>query len=198
MSPRQLARRAMTVGRVLVGLAVILAAVLLFIDSRTSEEDAEIAYAQVDATAQRALTLADEILAACEDGTIPAAYAQSCDTAAEVSAEPVPPVMIQEGKQGRRGERGEKGEKGDPCLPSNPECRGPAGTNGTNGTNGTDGGNGTDGDDGPMGPMGPGGPAGPACQPGEAVEPYTWPDGRAGSRCVLPVPPAEPPPADGP
>lgn len=53
----------------------------------------------------------------------------------------------------------------------------------------------TTGEPGPAGPAGPPGPAGGSCLPGEVRQPYVYPDGVGGSRCVVPPPPE---PQEGP
>ena len=180
---------------VFVGLAVLVAAVLLFIDSRESESGEQTANESLAATAERGQTLADQILAACQTGSIPQEYSAACATAADVSAEPVVvagpagetgPQGIQgiQGLRGEKGEKGEPGEKGEKGERGERGERGEAGQQGVAGEAGQDGRDGVDGQPGKDGRDGVDGDSG--CLPGTQPEPYVWPDGRTGSRCVEP------------
>lgn len=109
-----------------------------------------------------------------------------------------------EGPQGPAGERGPVGPPGPPGPPgAEPACnalptrcigpQGPAGEAGPQGAQGEPGAAGPPGETGPAGPAGPQGPPGPAgpagqpCPDGQQMEPYLYPDGRLGSRCVVPL-----------
>lgn len=178
--------------QVLVGVAVVLAALLLFVDSRESEGAEQVAVAEKNATAERGLTLADQILAACQTGSIPADYSAACNTAAEVSQEPVVVVQGDAGAQGAQGLRGEKGEKGEKGDNGDKGDTGEAGKDGEAGQDGQEGEAGQDGADGANGQPGQDGQDGadgdPGCLAGTEPEPYVYPDGRTGSRCVEPEP----------
>lgn len=118
-----------------------------------------------------------------------------CQQAREAAAKPDP------GPQGERGERGPPGPQGPPGPPGpEPTCNalptrcigptGPAGPQGPAGEPGPAGPAGEQGIQGPPGAAGSPGPAGPpggSCENGEVREPYLWPDGRFGSRCVAPA-----------
>lgn len=187
---------------VFVGAAVIVAAVSLFVDSRNSEADEQSANNNLTATAARGQTLADQILAACQTNSIPPQYENACNTAKDVSAQPVVVVPgpagdqgpqgatgaqgIQgaQGLRGEKGERGEKGDKGDKGDQGNDGEKGDPGQDGQNGKAGKDGANGVDGQPGKDGADGRDGD--PGCLAGTQPEPYTYPDGREGSRCVKP------------
>lgn len=123
-----------------VGVALVVASMAMVVALRASRNDVEtvtvqkdIAEAQRDATADQAMTLAEQIAKACQD---PAAAKQlppgSCDQAQQIRSDPVPisgpagsPGL--QGPAGPAGLPGEQGPKGDPGPPGPP---GPAGSQG--------------------------------------------------------------------
>lgn len=86
------------------------------------------------------------------------------------------------GPQGPQGAAGPLGPAGSAGLPGDPGAQGPAGESGPAGPAGPPG------EPGPSGAAGPPGPPGPSCPTGQQLEPYLYPDGRTGSRCVEPPP----------
>lgn len=189
---------------VFVGAAVVVAAVALFVDSRESEAGEQVANDNLTATAARGQTLADQILAACQTGSIPPEYSGACNTAADVSRDPVVVAVPgpagdtgprgvpgAPGAAGLRGEKGEKGEGGEKGDPGNRGEKGDPGEDGQDGKPGQDGADGVDGQPGKDGKDGRDGESG--CLAGTQPEPYVYSDGRSGSRCVEPESESESP-----
>lgn len=182
----------------LVGGAVVVVVILLLGQrAGTTETQRDDLAATNTNLAQGYTNLADAVRGECAAGRLTGPI---CPQAAAVVTSPEV-VAGRQGLQGVRGEAGAQGAQGPqgPMGPMGP--MGPAGKDGTNGvdgkpgrdgvngqdgTNGQDGANGTDG---ARGPEGPAGPPGGTCPDGETRQPYTWPDGVDGSRCVTTPPP---------
>jgi hypothetical protein len=152
-------------------------------------------------------TLAQRVTEACVNGG-PAAVelhrVGACQQAAGIPGPPGAPGAP--GAPGVPGPAGPSGPRGDPGPSGAPGPAGPVGESGPTGPAGSvglqgdPGSQGPAGEPGPAGPAGepgpsgaagPPGPAGPTCPEGQQLEPYVYPDGRTGSRCV--EPPAPPP-----
>lgn len=155
---------------VLVGVALVVAALALMLGLRSSQGQTEVAAAQRDAAASQALSLADQVALACAS---PAARAElpesACVAAAQVRSDPVPPVAGASGAPGSEGPEGPAGPSGVQGLPGLPGLPGPPGDDGFPGTPGSQGDPGPqgppgdpgmDGSDGAQGPIGPQGPVG--------------------------------------
>lgn len=174
---------------VLVGAALVIAALLLIFSLRSSQQEVvdvtgekDIAASQRDAAAGQAQTLAQQIIAACADAETRAELPPGlCSRAAQVSADPVPPVPGApgapgpEGPVGPSGLPGVAGIDGDPGTPGIQGVPGPPGMDGSPGVSGSNGADGTPGVPGPQGDPGAngrdgvdGGP-GPAGPPGASI-----------------------------
>lgn len=203
-----------------VGVAIMfVAAIALYISNRGTESDLRgteqnrsLAVEQRDATATEYSAFADQLLAACNPNVPGAEELRNrglCGKAAEVVAAPLAGPAGDPGPPGIQGPRGERGEsitgppgpagpQGPPGIPGKdgePGAAGPAGRDGEPGQRGDPGPAGRDGEPGPAGPAGPAGPQGPPgdqCGEGETRQPYEYPDGAIGSRCI-----SSPPPEDG-
>lgn len=178
-------------------LALLLLAGILFLvfqavsDTRTAQQDQA--------------SLAQRVTAACVNGGPAAEELRRVGACQQAAGTPGPPgAPGQQGPQGVEGPAGPAGQPGAPGSPGSvgpPGPEGPLGPAGSAGLPGVEGPPGAAGSSGPPGPAGdpgaPGaagpagspGPAGPPCPEGQQLEPYVFPDGRAGSRCVEPVPP---------
>lgn len=186
---------------VLVGLCVIVAAITLFADARKSEEGEIVANAQLQATADQSAEFASQLLAACDSSAgVELRQRGLCQRAAQVQAQPIAGPRGDPGATGERGASGERGPMGPmgpagpapPCMSEPNQCRGQDGRPGVDGKDGVDGQDGKDGANGQDGRDGERGPAGGSCPEGETREPYLYPDGVQGSRCVAPAPAAPP------
>jgi hypothetical protein len=174
-------------------LALVLLAGILYLIYQ-AVQDAHVAR-------QDQASLAQRVTEACTNGG-PAAEelrrVGACQQAAGVPGPPgAPGAPGLEGPVGPRGESGPVGPQGPSGVagPSGPigsaGLRGDPGAAGPEGAAGAAGPAGPAGEPGPVGATGPQGPPGPACPEGQQLEPYVFPDGRAGSRCV--EPPMPPP-----
>lgn len=201
---------------VLVGLCVVLAAIGLYGNARDSEQEEAVAIDRLQATGDQAQAATAPLVELCGDpGAVGDALRSHprnpCGLAAQVQAQPIAPARGERGETGATGDRGPMGPMGPagpapPCMSEPRQCRGEDGQDGRDGVDGKDGVDGQDGQDGadstvpgPRGPEGPRGPAGGSCGEGETREPYTYPDGVSGSRCVgaaAPPPAAEDAPPD--
>jgi hypothetical protein len=85
-----------------------------------------------------------------------------------------------QGITGPAGPRGEQGAAGESVTGP----QGPRGLTGPPGPAGADGQDGATGPQGEQGPQGPRGERGPTCPEGSTAQPYTFPDGVSGFRCV--------------
>lgn len=185
----------------MLALAVMTTAAVL----NTTEADQ--ATAQLGQAVDRGAAAAAPVARVCDSGddlaeALEAREPEACAKAREVLA--APPVPGPRGEQGAtgatgpRGLKGERGERGEPgetpaCNALPTRCVGPAGPKGEEGQQGERGEQGVTGPKGEQGEQGkqgergePGLPGG-SCENGEVREPYLWPDGRAGSRCVVPA-----------
>lgn len=172
---------------------------------------------QLDESTVEKIAIANTVLRLCPGGrpTVDEVTLEDCLNARRVVDQPIPGPAGRPGDVGPSGPPGPTGPPGPPgpigpggpagqspaCALMPPFCvgadgrpgpAGPAGAAGPAGPAGTPGQPGTDGAPGPMGPPGPAGPAGPACPEGQQLEPYTYPDGRPGTRCVVPAEPPSP------
>jgi len=176
------------------------AAAGLYWTQRGTEEDRSLAVAQRDATAEQAKDVAGDLLEACRGG-FAARAPGSCEQAERVQAAPVAGPQGDAGASGRDGRDGKDGRPGRDGVDGTPGRDGVDGAPGKDGVDGKDGAPGRDGVDGAPGrdgvdgPPGPPGAPGGSCPPGEERQPYTWPDGVSGSRCVTAPPPAQATPA---
>jgi hypothetical protein len=150
-------------------------------------------------------SLAQRVTEACANGGPAAVELHRVGACQQAAGIPGPP-----GAPGAPGPEGPSGPRGEPGLPGPPGPAGgagppgPAGSAGLQGDPGSQGAAGEPGPAGPAGspgepgasgaagPPGPPGPAGSPCPEGQQLEPYVYPDGRAGSRCVEPVVPPPP------
>jgi type II secretory pathway pseudopilin PulG len=129
-------------------IAVIgLAAVLLWSGINKSQQQAQ-------NSSQQALSLAQQVAAACAAKQIDSDLSTLCKNAQAVQKEQAPIV----GPPGPEGPIGLTGPQGPPGLDGLP---GPPGTTGTKGEKGDTGPAGPQGETGPQGPQGPAGPEGP-------------------------------------
>jgi hypothetical protein len=145
-------------------------------------------------------TLAQRVTEACTNGGPAADELRRVGACQQAAGVPGPPgaqgTPGSEGPTGPRGEPGPGGPQGPPGVPGPngpPGPSGPAGLQGDPGAAGPEGAAGPPGpagDPGPSGTQGPPGPPGPSCPTGQQLEPYTFPDGRTGSRCVEPPVPS--------
>lgn len=202
------------------GVAIMLAAAIgLFFTGQNRETNRSLAVEQRNATATDYSEFANKLLAACDPGIPGSTELRNrglCAKATEVVAAPVQGPSGDPGPVGPRGERGERGESvigppgaTGPTGPAGPQGpagpagpTGPAGRDGEPGQRGDSGPSGATGEPGPRGETGPTGPAGPpgppgdTCAPGETRQPYVYPDGANGSRCIS-TPPEETPTDNG-
>lgn len=190
---------------VLVAFVIGASTVALTAEEQKADTDRAVAVGERNATAERAAVFAATVEDACARGFV---RGPACAEAAAIAEKP---VVVQgedgadstvPGPRGVRGPRGLMGPEGPEGKPGPPGLTGPAGADstvpgpaGADGEDGEDGAVGPGGPAGPEGDAGPGGPAGPAgppggtCPEGQTRQPYTYPDGSPGSRCVRPPPP---------
>ena len=143
-----------------------------------------------NATAQQAVTLADQVASACAtSGSVHDALVEAgaCQQAQQVQQQPVKGDAGATGPQGPPGPSGTNGADGRDGAtvvgPTGPT--GAAGAPGVEGDDGKAGAAGPQGAAGEPGPQGAAGPAGPAGAPGQSAYPFTFrfaaPDGSGGS-----------------
>lgn len=169
---------------VLVGVALVIAALLLVFSLRDRQQEVQtvtgqkdVAVAQRDATAGQAQSLADQITTACADPSARAELPSTlCTRAAQVRQDPIPGVPGApgapgdpgpQGAQGIPGEPGAPGTPGSPGLPGMPGPQGEPGVPGAPGAPGSPGSPGAEGPRGDTGPEGPPGDTGPEGPPGD-------------------------------
>lgn len=144
--------------RVLVVVALLLIAGVVYLTSTANDTAAEkdAAVGQRDAAVGSALSLAEQIRAACADGELDGAL---CASAAQVQADPIPGSQGRAGADGVNGIDGRNGVDGTngingldgetpPCLSTPAQCVGADGRDGVDGKDGADGQDGVDGKDG--------------------------------------------------
>lgn len=194
---------------------MLVAAFALFFVNRGTESDRSLAVEQRDATSVEYSQFADQLLAVCSSNAPAANDLRArglCDKATQVVAAPQagppgdpgpvgprgprgesitgpPGPPGPQGPAGPTGERGPTGETGPAGRDGEPGPRGETGATGPTGPEGPPGPRGPEGPPGPRGADGPAGPPGDTCAPGETRQPYEFPDGAIGSRCI-----SEPPP----
>lgn len=184
----QLRHRSQTVIGV---LALLLLAGILFLIWQVIQE-AHVA--RVDQA-----SLAQKVTDTCTGGGAAAVELRRIGACQQAAGVPGPPgAPGPPGSPGATGPRGEQGPVGPSGPPGATGPQGSAGADGSQGDPGPAGSQGPAGDPGPPGPAGDPGPAGPpgpagapgpACPQGQQSEPYVFPDGRVGSRCVEPATP---------
>lgn len=195
---------------------MLIAAFALFFVNRGTENDRSLAVEQRNATGIEYSNFADQLIAVCETQTPSAKELRDrglCAKANQVVAAPIAGPAGDPGPVGPRGPRGESvvgppgpvGPQGAPGPAGEPGPTGPTGPPGPAGRDGAPGARGDQGERGPAGndgapgprgetgPAGPPGPPGQTCNPGETREPYVYPDGAPGSRCISAPPPDDQP-----
>jgi hypothetical protein len=162
---------------VLVGVALLIAALLLVFSIRTKTAEVtsvtgakDVAVAQRDATALQSQNLATQITQACNDkdaaSELPAGL---CVRAQQIKQDPIPGVPGAPGAPGPAGPTGTNGAAGipgEPGVAGAPGAAGAAGIPGAPGAAGTDGTPGAAGTDGTPGAAGTDGTPGAAGTPG--------------------------------
>lgn len=195
-----------------VGVAIMfIAAIALWLANRGTENNRSLAVEQRNATAASYSEFADQLLAVCGNTAVSGELQNRglCAKATQVVAAPIQGPPGNPGPVGPRGPAGESivgppgpaGPQGLPGAPGKdgesitgpagpagrdgaPGQRGDAGERGPAGNAGEPGPRGEVGPAGPAGPAGPQGPPGDQCGDGETRQPYEYPDGAIGSRCI--------------
>jgi hypothetical protein len=185
---------------VIVGVALILAALALVFGYRSEQQKTDVAQTQTgvavaerDATAVQAKSLADQIKEACEDPSernqVPEA---ACVKANEVSNNPIPAIPGPRGPQGDTGVSGVPGVAGAAGTPGTAGSKGDAGVagpKGDKGDKGDTGDKGVAGDKGATGDKGEAGATGSKGSQGDAgagISSLTFEsDGNAGCVAVV-------------
>lgn len=162
---------------VLVGVSLVVAALTLVFGVLQFRGEKEVATAQRDATADQAITLAEQVSQACASpqtaATLPPG---TCSQAQQVKTDPVPAV---DGAPGAPGSEGPQGVAGDPGSPGFPGVAGSPGDPGAPGSPGAVGGLGPSGAPGSPGGSGPQGALGP--QGAQGVQGASGAPGDAGA-----------------